>query len=93
MSAHRSDRHDAKRRSMANKHCPNCGSGEVSLRKVNDLFRAVDPLGKVFEVGLQSPVWSCRACRLCWQGQEAIAAKEAAYQHALARRSPSRMTA
>jgi hypothetical protein len=39
------------------------------------------------------PVWSCRACKLCWQGQEAVAAKEAAYQNALIKRSPSRTAA
>ena len=70
---------------MDSNRCPTCGSSDVMLRTVNDRFRAADPRGETFEVALRLPVWSCRACRLCWQGQEAAAAKEAAYQNALAR--------
>jgi hypothetical protein len=57
------------------------------LRKVNDLLRAADPHGEVFEVRVQLPVWGCRACKLSWQGEEALSAKEAAYQRALMVRS------
>jgi len=78
---------------MRSKQCPQCGSSDIELRKVNDLLRAADPRGQTFEIGLQLPVWSCRACRLRWQDQEALAAKEAAYQHALIKRSPSQTTA
>ena len=84
---------DAKKPGVLKQDCPNCGSSEVAPRTVNDLFRAVDPHGKIFEVGLQMQVWRCGACKLCWQGQEALAAKEAAYQYALSRRLPSRLTA
>jgi len=62
-------------------------------RTVNDQLRAADPYGQTFEVALQLPVWSCRACKLCWQGQEAVAAMEAAYQNALMKRSPSQTAA
>jgi hypothetical protein len=71
-------------------HCPKCGSSDVVPRTVNDRLRAADPRGQIFEVALQLPVWSCRGCKLCWQGQEAVAAMEAAYQNALMKRSPSR---
>ena len=71
-------------------HCPKCGSSDVVPRTVNDQLRAADPRGQIFEVALQLPVWSCRSCKLCWQGQEAVAAMEAAYQNALMKRSPSR---
>jgi hypothetical protein len=74
-------------------HCPKCGSSHVVPRTVNDQLRAADPRGQIFEVALQLPVWSCRGCKLCWQGQEAVAAMEAAYQNALMKRSPSRPAA
>jgi hypothetical protein len=74
-------------------HCPKCGSSDVVSRTVNDQLRAADPRGQTFEVAVQLPVWSCRGCRLCWQGQEAVAAMEAAYQNALIKRSPSRTAA
>ena len=57
-------------------HCLNCGSSDVAPRKVNDLFRAADPHGQVFEVRLQVRIWSCRTCKLSWQGEEALVAKE-----------------
>jgi hypothetical protein len=75
---------------MHDNHCPKCGSSDVVPRTVNDRLRAADPRGQTFEVALQVPVWSCRTCKLCWQGQEAVAAKEAAYQNALVKCSPSR---
>jgi hypothetical protein len=78
---------------MHDNHCPKCGSSDLVPRTVNDRLRAADPRGQTFEVALQLPVWSCRAFKLCWQGQEAIAAKEAAYQNALVKRSPSRTAA
>lgn len=93
MKAHKYDQHHAGERSLPNPHCPKCGSREIVPRTVNDVLRAADPRGKVFEVGLQLQVWRCGACKLCWQGQEAMAAKEAAYQIALVSRSPSRITA
>jgi len=68
--------------------CPKCGSSDVVSRTVNDRVRAADSLGRSFELALHLQVWSCRACRLCWQGPEAQAAKEAAYQNALVQRSP-----
>ena len=74
---------------MQDNHCPKCGSSDVVPRTVNDQLRAVDSRGQTFEVALQLQVWSCRACKLCWQGQEAVAAMEAAYQNALIERSPS----
>ena len=74
-------------------HCPKCGSGKIALRLVNDLLRAVDLNGEIFEVQFQTPVWGCSSCKLCWQGQEAQAAKEATYQHALAQRLPGRIAA
>ena len=73
--------------------CPKCGSSDVVSRTVNDQLRAADPRGQTFEVAVQLPVWSCRACKLCWQGQEAAAALEAAYQNALSKRAPSRPAA
>jgi hypothetical protein len=45
---------------------------------------------QTFEIALQLPVWDCMVCKLCWQGREAVAAKEAAYQNALVQRSPTR---
>ena len=93
MSAILSARHAAKWQGTVNSHCPNCESVEVVLRTVNDLFRAVDPRGKIFEVTFQVPMWTCKTCKLCWQGQEALAAKEAAYQRAIVKRQPNRMTA
>ena len=86
-------RRDAQERVMRDNHCPQCGSSDVVPRTVNDRLRAADPRGQTFEVALQLPVWSCRACKLCWQAQEAVAAKEAAYQNALVQRSPSRTAA
>ena len=83
---------DAQERVMRD-NCPKCGSSDVVPRTVNDRLRAADPRGQTFEVALQLPVWSCRACKLCWQAQEAAAAKEAAYQNALVQRSPSRTAA
>ena len=74
---------------MHGNHCPKCGSSDVVPRTVNDRLRAADSRGQTCEVALQLPVWSCTACKLCWQGQEAVAAKEAAYQNALIKRSPS----
>lgn len=74
-------------------HCPNCDSSDVVPRTVNDRLRASDPLGQTFEIALQLPVWRCRVCKLCWQAQEALAAREAAYQHALVKRSPGRVAA
>ena len=78
---------------MHDVHCPKCGSSDVTQRTVNDRLRAADPRGQTFEVALQLPVWACRACKLCWQGQEAAAAMEAAYQNALLKRSPTRPAA
>jgi ribosomal protein L37AE/L43A len=77
---------------MRDTQCPKCNSSDVVLHKVNDLLRAADPHGLAFEVRLQTPVWSCRACKLSWQGNEALAAKEDAYQRALAARSRSGFT-
>ena len=74
---------------MQDNCCPKCGSRDVVPRTVNDHVRAADPHGKTFELALRLPVWSCRACKLCWQGQEAASAKESAYQNALVTRSPS----
>jgi ribosomal protein L37AE/L43A len=78
---------------MHDNHCPKCGSSDVVSRTVNDRLRAADPRGHTFEVDLQLPVWSCRACKLCWQGREAIAAMEAAYQNVVGKYSPSRTAA
>ena len=78
---------------MHEDHCPRCGSSALVLRTVRDRLRAADPRGQTFEVALQLPVWSCEACRCCWQGREAVAAKEAAYQHALIARWSSRTAA
>ena len=78
----------AKERGGHYMHCPKCGSGKISLGLVNDLLRAVDMNGEIFEAKFQVPVWCCSACKLRWQGQEAQAAKEATYQHALAQRTP-----
>jgi hypothetical protein len=75
---------------MDDNRCPKCGTSDVVSRTVNDQLRAADPRGQTFEVALQLPVWLCRACKLCWQGQEAVAAMEAAYQNALIKRSSSR---
>lgn len=73
--------------------CPRCGSAEVVTRIVNDQFHACDADGRVFEVRLREPVWACPACRMCWEGEEASAAKELAYLAALQQRKaaqPSR---
>ena len=72
---------------MSDTHCPKCGSSDVALREVKDLLWAIDPCGQAFEVRFQSPVWTCRACKLNWQGKEALAAQEAAYQCARIQRS------
>jgi hypothetical protein len=50
---------------------------------VNNRFRAVDPTGRVFEVTLQEPIWSCPTCQMGWEGEDTLAAKENAYQAAL----------
>jgi ribosomal protein L37AE/L43A len=78
---------------MDDDHCPNCGSSDVVPRTVNDRLRAADSLGRSFEIALHLQVWRCRACKLCWQGREAQAAKEAAYQNALVQRSPAQSAA
>lgn len=75
---------------MNDNHCPKCGSNNIAPRTVNDLLRAADPHGQAFEVPLRLPVWICSACKLCWQGPEAIIAKEVAYQSALVERPPTR---
>jgi hypothetical protein len=71
---------------MRNENCPRCGSSQTVQRIVNDRFRACDPAGRVFEVTLQEPVWSCLACHMCWEGQEAFVAKEYAYLATLTKR-------
>lgn len=71
---------------MSDKICPRCGNSRVVQRTVNDRFRASDPAGRVFEVTLQEPVWSCPTCRMCWEGQDTFAAKENAYRAALTKR-------
>ena len=78
---------------MSSEHCPNCGSSDIATRIVNDRLLAADPRGQAFELMLQVPICRCRACKFCWQGQEALAAKETAYQHALLKRAPSQTTA
>ena len=78
---------------MDDDHCPNCGSSDVVPRTVNDLLRAADSLGRSFEIALHLQVWRCRASKLCWQGREAQAAKEAAYQNALVQRLPTQSAA
>ena len=78
---------------MHDMHCPKCGSSEVVQRMVKDRLRAADPRGQTFEIAMQLPVWDCMACKLCWQGQEAVAAKEIAYQNALVQRSRTRSAA
>jgi ribosomal protein L37AE/L43A len=75
---------------MLKHQCPKCGSTNVVARTVNDRLRAADPMGEPFEIALQLLVWSCRACKLCWQGDEAMVAKEAAYQYAILKRSAGR---
>jgi hypothetical protein len=77
---------------MFSEHCPSCGSIDVVTRTVNDRLRAADPRGQAFELMLQVPVCRCRACKFCWQGAEALATIEAAYQHALLKGSPSQAT-
>jgi hypothetical protein len=78
---------------MSNGRCPKCGSSVVVPQTVRDRLRAVDPGGETFEIALQVPVWRCKTCKLCWQGQEALAAKETAYQYALVARSSSQLHA
>lgn len=73
---------------MFDNHCPKCGSNDVEPQTVKDQFRAADASGETFEVALQVLMWRCKACKLGWQGEEAMAAKEAAYQYALVNRSP-----
>ncbi len=68
---------------MTKERCPNCGGSDVATRIVNDCLRAADPRGKAFDLTLQLPVCRCRSCKFCWQGRDALAAKEAAYQHAI----------
>jgi hypothetical protein len=65
----------------------------VVPRTVHDRLKAADPDGEPFEIALHLQVWSCRACKLCWQGHEAQAAMEAAYQNALVNASPGRSAA
>jgi ribosomal protein L37AE/L43A len=77
-------------RKIAGRCCPKCGSSEVISRTVSDRVAAVDARGYIFEMNLRLPVWRCNACKFGWQGQEALAAKEAAYQFALAMRLPMR---
>ena len=72
--------------------CPKCGSCDVISRTVSDRVTAVDTYGYIFEMNLQLPVWRCNTCKFGWQGQEALAAKEAAYQFALENRLPMRAT-
>jgi ribosomal protein L37AE/L43A len=72
---------------MHNETCPRCGNSKTVQRIVNDRFRACDAAGRVFEVSLQAPIWSCPACRMGWEGQEALAAKESAYLAALTKRA------
>jgi len=67
---------------------PECGSGDVVLRNVNDLFRAALPYDQSLEIRFQVPMWNCMTCKLGWQGDEALAAKESAYQHALVNLTP-----
>jgi hypothetical protein len=43
-------------------------------------------------MNLQLPVWRCNTCKFGWQGREALAVKEAAYQFALENRLPMRAT-
>ena len=78
---------------MPTEHCPKCGSSDVVLREVNDLLRAADPRGQRFEIALQLPIWRCSACKLGWEGKEALVEKEAAYQRALINRLPARRAA
>ena len=75
------------------KNCyPKCGSTDVISRTVSDRVTAVDTYGYIFEMNLQLTVWRCNTCKFGWQGQEALAAKEAAYQFALENRLPMRAT-
>jgi len=74
-------------------YCPKCGSRDVISRTVRDRVTAVDPYGYIFAMDLQVPVWRCNTCKLGWQGREALAAKEAAYQFALKTRPPTRISA
>jgi len=69
--------------------CPKCGSINVTSRTVSDRVAAVDRRGYIFEMNLQLPVRRCNACKFGWQGREALAAKEAAYQIAVKKRSQS----
>lgn len=85
--------HHTKGRGTPKTHCPKCGSSMIAPRIVNDLLRATDPHGETFEIRLQLPVWRCNACKLCWQGREAQAAMETAYQRALRERSQNRIAA
>jgi hypothetical protein len=78
---------------MLDNRCPKCGSSDPVPRTVRDRLRAVDSRGQTFEVALHLQVWSCRVCKLCWQGHEAEIAKEAAYQNALFKRAPTRPAA
>jgi hypothetical protein len=64
----------------------------VISRTVSDRVTAVDTYGYIFEMNLQLPVWRCNTCKFGWQGREALAAKEAAYQFALENRLPMRAT-
>jgi predicted RNA-binding Zn-ribbon protein involved in translation (DUF1610 family) len=72
---------------MHHETCPRCGNREIVQRIVNDRFNACDAAGRVFEVSLRAPIWSCPACRMGWEGREALAAKEHAYLAALTKRA------
>jgi hypothetical protein len=85
--------HDVQEFVMDDSHCPACGSTDVVAQTVSDRLRAADPRGHIFEVPLRVPMWSCNACKLCWQGEEAEAAKETAYRNALVMRTPTRTAA
>lgn len=71
---------------MPSEKCPRCGSDSVAMRMVSDRIRAALPHGQTFEIALHLPMCRCSACKFSWQGQEASAAKEVAYQNALLHR-------
>src|SRR5689334_18452412 len=81
------------KRAARNTCCPKCGSRNITSRTVSDRVTAVDPHGYIFQMALQLPVWRCNACKFGWQGREALAAKETAYQFALKNRPPAPITA
>jgi transposase len=73
-------------RTARNTSCPKCGSRNVISRTVSDRVTAIDTRGYIFEMALRLPVWRCDTCKFGWQGREALAAKESAYQSALKNR-------